>query len=326
MIVRIFRTNQIYIFAFVLLVLLILRAPSIYNVAPISADGYFPVIEQVFIFLNTWPILSYLLGITLILFQGVIISGIGGENQLFIQNSNLPAFVLALMYSMVSQLNWISPSLVASTFLVLALKQIISIYNQKSVDGEVFRTGILIGLASLFYLPSIGMFVVLFYNLSIFRTFHWKEYVISIFGVMSIYFYVLSYYLLTDQVELLITDILQPELYFNFISPNWIQWSLYSIFIILILFSYGILMNTIQKRTIRINNVYKVLSIFFFTPALFAVFFLSDLLSILILILPPFSIIISNFLLNISRKWIGEFVIYIILILIVLREVIEMLI
>ena len=321
MIVKIFKTNQIYIFAFVFVALLVLRAPSVYNLAPLSISGYLPAIEWLFNFLNSWPVLSYLIGVVLILIQGIIISRIADDNQLFDQYSNLPALILAILYSMTFQLNWLSPAMIASTFLVFALKQIISIFNQKNVNAAVFRSGILIGLATFFYVPSIGMLLILFYNLSIFRSFHWKEYTMAILGIMSVYFYMLSYYLLTDQFELLLSNVFRHELYYTLLYTDWTQWTLYGSYILLTIFSYVALLNSISQRSIRTNNIYKVLSFFLFTPILFAAIFYTDLLSMLALILPPLSIVVSKFLLNIWKKWIGEVIVYMILGLIIFREV-----
>ena len=130
MIVKIFRTNQVYIYAFIPLVLLILRWPVLIEDAPFTSSGQLPFMSDFFAWLSGYPFLSLILGMVAITYQAYELSELCNEHRLVPYSSNLTAFILAISYAVFAPHLWFSPGILANVFLVLSLRRILNILHQ----------------------------------------------------------------------------------------------------------------------------------------------------------------------------------------------------
>jgi hypothetical protein len=73
-------------------------------------------------------------------------------------------------------------ALVGMPLVLAAMRRTWAIALAKRVLGPLFDAGLLIGLASLFYLPYAFLLVVIWASISVIRPFHWREYVLPLLG------------------------------------------------------------------------------------------------------------------------------------------------
>lgn len=321
MIVRIFKTNQVYIFAFIPLVVLALRWPTLFGEAPFNPSGQLPFLTDFFAWLSRHAWLSLLLTTAAITFQGFWVSWTANEHRLFPYISNLPSFILVICYSVLTPLSWFSPVIFANIFLVLALKRIADSYQKGEIKTHLFRAGVYIALASILYLPSMYMLLILFYGLAIFRPFKWREYVMPVAGILAVYFWLFSYYFLREETDIFFNYFIEPKTFLMIFAWKLANWLPAIVMGLLIVASMVYLITSGSKRNVRENNLYKVISAMFAVSVALCLIFIRDLVSISALLWPSLSILLTHYLLNIGRNWIREGMVYILIVSIVLRAV-----
>ncbi|HAW51326.1 MAG TPA: hypothetical protein DCX54_03195 [Flavobacteriales bacterium] len=320
MLTRIFSTNRVFIFAFLPFVLFILRGVSVFNSPPVQVSGQFPWIADIFFFINQYSSLNVILTVGLITVQAYYLARICDQQRLFHQTSNLPGFILAINYSLFTAFNYLSPALVANLFLILAMQRIMSVYNQAYVIPVLFRAGFYIGIAGVFYKPSLFFFILISYQLFISRTFNWREYLIPFLAMLLPFFYLYSYYFLYDDDSTVMNWFGYGQQYFLEESKGMLPWLAPIMASLITLIALGNLLSTSLKRTSRTNNLYKWLFSAMVLGFILTFFFTIDVHSSLLLSLPAVSIIQSYFFLGIRKNWIREALVYLVIGVIVIRE------
>jgi len=320
MITRIFSTNRVFIFAFLPIVLFILRGMSVFHPPPVRISGQLPWIADLFTFFNEAPALNLVFTVGLITIQAYYLARICDEQRLFQHSSNLPGFILAINYSLFMAFNYLSPALVANLFLILSLQRMMTVYNQAYVVPILFRAGLYIGLAAVFYKPAFFFYVIIFYQLIVSRTYNWREHLIPFLAMILPGIYLYSYYFLIDDHTTMIYWLIYEQNYFIGEQTGYIQWLFPGIAVLLAIIALGHLLSTSLKRTSRINNLYKVVFATMALVFILAFFFSNDVHSSLMLCLPAVSIFQANYFLGIRKNWIREAMVYLIIGIIILRE------
>lgn len=325
MIVRIFKSNQTYIYFFIPLVLFALRWPALISDPPFTPSGQLPFLTDFFAWLTNYPVLSLLLGITAITFQAFILSETVTEHRLLPYTSNMTAFILALCYSIFAPQSWFSPVIFANVFCVLALKRILDVFHQGYITGNLFRAGFYVGLASLLYLPSVFMLLILFYDLLLIRTFHWREFVIPLIGLITPYIYFLIYYFFKSDAVILFNYFLEPKTFLSFLELRLIYWIPSILALVLIALALIYLFLSGQKRTVRQNNLYKVIVVTFVAAFFLSLIYSKDFMSATALLWPSVAIVLTYFLLGLKRKWVQEVLVGALITFILIRDILTVL-
>lgn len=132
-----------------------------FNVTPVvplySENGAGPLFVffygiLTFLFNNTY-ILSSILAAILVFFQAFILNTTLQKNAAFQENNFLPGFLFVVFASASSEFLFLSPILLANTFLLLALDKVLIHLKFRGSEENILTTGFLIGLAALSYAP-----------------------------------------------------------------------------------------------------------------------------------------------------------------------------
>jgi len=326
MLVRIFKTNQIYIYAFIPIVLIALRWTVLFHDAPFTPAGQLPFLSDFFAWLSTNPWLSLFLGIVAIFYQGHLLAEIVNQHRLIPYSSNLIVFILVVCYSVLAPQNYFSPIIFSNVFSVLALFRIMKIHNQGGIYRDLFRVGIYISLGTMIYLPSSFMLLIVFYDLVIIRTFQWREYLIPVIGIITPYLYLLMYYFLRNESEIFFNYFIEPKTFLSFLEFEILNWMPFIIMSVISAFAIFYLYMTNQKRTVRQNNLYKVIAATLALSLILSFVYYNDFMSASGLIWPSLSIILVQYLMGLKRRWIQESIVYLLLFSIVVRDILSVLI
>ncbi|PIB36318.1 hypothetical protein BFP72_13400 [Reichenbachiella sp. 5M10] len=119
--------------------------------------------------------LSYqLMSMLLVAFQAMIFNNIMLKNKAYNTNSYVPALIYVITMNFCFDFMTLSPVLMAMTFILLALNNLFKRMDNHTQDELFIFTGIYLGVATMFYLPSIfyvlvTLIALLLYTGSIFR-------------------------------------------------------------------------------------------------------------------------------------------------------------
>lgn len=110
------------------------------------------------------------------LFQIIYFNYIFVSRDMFPERSVIPGAIYAILLSISFDMATLSPMLLSTTFLLLALGGMVRVVAKRQATSEAFEMGIYIGTAVLFYLPS-GLFFfwvifsLLFYSIASIRNY-----------------------------------------------------------------------------------------------------------------------------------------------------------
>ena len=163
-----------------------------------------------FLFGNNYYALS-VLAFLLIFAQALLLNSLINNIKLFPFGTYVPAMVYVLMASLFREFLFLTPALLANTFIILVLGKAVKFYRQHQCTADIFDMGMLIGAASLFYKPALLLLVLLFVALAVMRSFNWREWAIGISGFLVIYFLTGTWYFVTGDWK----DFIQNSFFSN---------------------------------------------------------------------------------------------------------------
>ena len=145
--------------------------------------------------------LATVLACVLMIAEAFLLNFIVNENEILTKPSFLPAlFYIVFMSSDTAQLT-LYPLLFANFFILLAIHKLVSSYRKDTAFPNAFDAGLLLSVATLFYFPCVVFFPLLYVGFVLFRPFNWREWVISLIGVLVPYTFVFTYYFWNDMLS-----------------------------------------------------------------------------------------------------------------------------
>ncbi len=201
--IRFFNVNNpsvaLFLFVYVVVLNLVLFIhPALFSLeethAPLS-HFFFRLTE--ILFNNNHYVLSAL-SIIIVFIQALLFSNIVNNTRLFFSISYVPAIIYVTIASLFTEFLFLSPELLSLTFIIPALNKTLNFYKNHHCASDIFDMGLLTALASLFYMPSFLLVILMFLALFIMRTFNWREWLIGLSGFLVVYFLTGTYFFLTD--------------------------------------------------------------------------------------------------------------------------------
>lgn len=176
-------------------------------------------------------------------------------------NSYFPAFCFLLFSSFFREWNDFSAPLLADLILVLFLVQLFQLYATDQSRSKSFSLGFLAGLASLFYLPCLGLVVLIWLTLLISRPFRPAEWILALAGVACPWYFLGTALFLAGRFGLL-TDIPLPTLSYPHLTTAY--WLLAGMILLIWWFLFGSLrlQQDYMKMMIHIRKCWQILLAF----------------------------------------------------------------
>jgi hypothetical protein len=110
------------------------------------------------------------------------------DAELYDRRNHLPVLLLPLLLALMPFGLMPGPAFMGGWFVVRALGIAWTTTDRKGILSPLFDAGLLLGLASAFYLPYIFLIVVIWATLAVTRPFHWREHVLPAIGVAVMFF------------------------------------------------------------------------------------------------------------------------------------------
>lgn len=118
----------------------------------------------------------------------VLIASTANNAELFDRRNRLPAVLFILLLGTVPG-PLFQPALIGALPLVFAFRLAWAIQGRPLVIGALFRSGMLVGLAALFYFPFAFMVVPVWAAVSVARPFNWREYAMPLAGTILVFYF-----------------------------------------------------------------------------------------------------------------------------------------
>lgn len=116
-----------------------------------------------------------------------------------------PNYLIAMSYLLITSLfkewNMLSAPLIVGSLMVWVWAKMSSLSNVKNANGTLFNTGIVIGIATFFYFPSIAFAALMIFGLLIIRPFRLAEWLVSLLGILTPWYFLLSFVFFTDRLK-----------------------------------------------------------------------------------------------------------------------------
>jgi hypothetical protein len=146
-------------------------------------------------FILIYPAITYLLLFT----QAATFNRLLSEQRLMQRPNYLTGMSYLLVTSLFIEWNMLSAPLIINSLLIWVWARMSGLYNNPRPKTVLFNIGIVIGLATFFYFPSLAFAALIIFGLAITRPFKLAEWLIALLGIITPYYFLLAWVFLTDR-------------------------------------------------------------------------------------------------------------------------------
>ena len=309
MLIKIFKSNQKLVNAFVLVLAILLWLPSFF----IDREG----VVSNFISTNYYW-LDMIIAILLISFQAIYINIIVNEFKLIENNTHLTSLIFVVFNSCLSIFFNLNEIIIANCFVLLAVHQTLKLYDNKGGYTLFFNAGFLISTAALIYTPYVVFLLLIFFALFYLITPQWRDFVITLIGFSVPIFFVFSFNFFFDY-ETILEKQIYPVILFNVTWGDFttINKSLIIVLATIVTVALLKLVPGLNSGAIKIQKMLVLVVMFFLIGLTTLLLNNVDYLATFIVLIIPTSIIVAKFFQQLKKQWLSEIIFATILVLVI---------
>ena len=264
---------------------------------PLSAGVYW-VLEWLF-HRSQWVYTA--LAVVLTTYQSLVFNDFLRARKAYRESTYVPALVYVLLTSFSFDFYTLSPVLLALTWILLAFRNAFHKIEGSLRDTQILRTGIYLGVAGLFYLPSLVLILPAFYAYMLFASLSPRRSLLLLYGALLPFLLAFTYFYMAGTSAGFIDQYL---LAFTMANNHYVRGlSLLVIVAVALVFFILALYQLVQYRRFTIQQT-QLQQVMFMNviAALVSIFLVRELAPFhLLLFVPPFAFFITHYLLNIHR-------------------------
>ncbi len=326
MIIRLFRSQ--YLIQYFLLFLLIIFLWSdalIYPEKLITGSGFqgFPLIAK---FITGFPYIALGISILVLFLQAILLNAVAQRHKLVERNQLLSAAIYVVIISSQPQMVQPNMMLLVNLLLILLLYNVLNLYGRNEALSALFDSGMLVGLASLLFSPSLVFIVFILVSLMVYQQYKWREWVVPLIGFFTPWIFYIAYLFWVDGLQEWFAALGEK---FNFRIPDLyavaneliIVWVL---ILLLILTGLGKMIKYSTGTTVDIRRKSSV--VFWMLLIGMASTFFSDydLITQAYLEFVPITIFISVYLSRVKKTFFQEVIMFLILAAIIMIKLLNL--
>jgi hypothetical protein len=133
--------------------------------------------------------------------QAIVFNKLVSDQRLMPKSNYLTAMSYLLITSLFTEWNELSASLIINTLLVWVWARMCSLHTNPKPKSALFNIGIIIGLSTFFYFPSIAFAALIVFGLVVTRPFKLAEWLIALLGIITPYYFLISIVFLTGNLK-----------------------------------------------------------------------------------------------------------------------------
>ena len=288
-------------FHFILISLLLFVGYTFYNFQFSSFENDFIRLIQ----------LTFKFGLYIIL---MLIFGFVIKKNNLTQINSYALFIFICLLLLTPNVFQNSKLILSTVFILLALRRILSFNSKKNIQKKILDASLWIGIATLFYFWSILFLLVLYAALIQLASKNFKLFLIPIIGMFVVFIICTIYFLYLDNNMYWYKD------YKNFTSFDFSSFKLlknfFSLFVIFSMTVISLVFKFLNftKTPLRKKSKYWIIIFTLITGIIIVILTAQKNGIELIFTIAPISILFSNFIEALQRKWVSEVMLWFILI------------
>lgn len=150
--------------------------------------------------LDPHPVLYTCITHLLLFTQAITFNQLLNSRRLMQKPNYLPGMSYLLITSFFSEWNVLSAPLVVNTLMIWVWAKVSNLYNNKNAKTALYNIGMIIGISSFFYFPSLAFSLMIIFALLITRPPKIAEWLISILGIVTPWYFLFVWLFLTDKL------------------------------------------------------------------------------------------------------------------------------
>ncbi len=242
--------------------------------------------------------------IILLFVQALLLNKIINDQKMFSKSHYLIGMSYLLVISMGVFHRQVTAAFVANTFIIWILSMLFKLNNVHHPQKKIFNLGLLLGLTSLIYAPSLFFIFPVLFALSISRPFRLHEWIIVFLGLLTPYYFIVSINFLMDVKNInLIPSMFGFKIPFIVISN--MQWVGLIVVAIISLIGVYFIQQNMRRLLVQSRNCWSILYLFFILALVLP--FLNKTASFFdwIISVGPLSVLLSSFFFYSVNKWVN---------------------
>jgi hypothetical protein len=256
-------------------------------------------------FFQLSPAILYVLYSFTVFFTALRINLIINKSVFFQKSNYASGLIYIVLIGVLGNIHSSINPLLGNLFLVLAIENLFKIFRNKSCKIEVFNASCWLIISCLFYGLNVFLLPVLWLALYFIRPFQWREYIMPFIALVFLGAFFLPVSLIYNGFFSVLKEWLGSSWSGGYLSV--VEWSYISLtFLIGILICFSSLVYTFVKSTNRYKKISWVLVSLLaltFAQFLFIKFVLNIDYPLFFILAVPYSILLSNAVLNSKYPW-----------------------
>lgn len=191
--------NFILLLYAVLLKLHIFLRPEVPQIHNIDGFLYRSLLEWLKPYGISFPLMYPLIAFILLFTQAVYFNRLVNEQRIMQRSHYLTGMSYLLITSLFAEWNILSSPLIINSLLIWVWYKMSGLYTNQKPKASLFNIGIVIGIATFFYFPSLAFAALIIVGLAIIRPFKLDEWLIALLGIITPYYFLMAFVFLTDK-------------------------------------------------------------------------------------------------------------------------------
>lgn len=251
---------------------------------------------------------THVLSILLICFQSGLIAFLVSKFKLLPEGQLFPSIIFILLIGIHPRSLEFQAILLSNVFLILAIFQLLQIYQKKKAAIYLFNFGAFVAVATLFYTPNIFFLINGLIGLIILRGFKPRELfqLLGGFGNVFLLSFLILYILHWDNLffEKQFTAVFSPFIFsMKFQNYGWVALGIILLLIILSISQYSFFQ---LKRNIAVQKIFDLMFWWLLAGFISICFVRIDNPAHMITIMPPLAILCGTLLTKVKNPLIAE--------------------
>lgn len=320
-----FRINSIFAFVCILLFTLLLRISPFFHPVTAIATPNTPLAQYFYYWFDLsaqFSFTQYILATLLVFLQALLVHFMASTHTVLFKNSPMPALFFVIINSIYPEQLFLSPQLIANTFLLFMLFRLFYLYESESPILLVFDAGLFLGFGLQFsydvwiYLPFILTSIITLTSFSV------RYLLIAIIGMLLPAYFVGILFYLTDQFGSFLQSF-QYSIQKNYFNPLQIgakQMLPFTFMLIPLIRSIFNMQSNYFRNKVKTRRVQLSIGVLFLFGLLSLVVENEGFKYALPFLATPLSFLLANYFNSEKRFWFKELLFYGILVSIALIQ------
>jgi len=305
-----FRTYNPLNFLWLVLLLILTRICYVFNAPPkiefVFFESFARLLFPVAYEYALPPVVNILIASVFVLVQALLLNQLCSKFNLLGKPSLLPALMYITVSSLFTPFLTLSSPLICNFLLIAMLYRLFALYKGTEAKSIAYDLGMIVAVGSLFYLPFIYFFLIIWIGLITFKPFDWREWVAGALGYATIFFFLAVFYFLNDRIGQFYTIWLPLATKFpDKININYYNYLLLVPVIVILALCFIKLRENFYRSYVQTRKSYQLLAIVFMVAAL-SFYVKAFQLSHFLLCAVPGAVFFAYYFLYATKRWFYE--------------------